>query len=191
MFVSRIIRLTNNQIKSRKELPFPKRRRKRRHKCCSFLGKIVPQLGCVSQDSELLGSQRDGQALENPMQKKFRDQFEDYDSLSLRYVKQESGKRKDHRLEKCKAKFLISEVPTLQQFEDRSQEEIERQQRCARSKAWNLAKHICKLKRKRQSYILLARRRKGTPGCVNKRAGGKRVCGRFRSWYAYGQQERP
>ena len=33
------------------------------------IGKIVPQLGCVSQDSELLGSQRDGQAQGNPMQK--------------------------------------------------------------------------------------------------------------------------
>ena len=31
-------------------------------------------------------------------------------------------------------------------FEERSQEETERQERCARSKAWNLAKNICKLK---------------------------------------------
>ena len=36
-----------------------------------------------------------------------------YDSLSLRYVKRVSRKRKDHRLEKYKSKFLISEVPTL------------------------------------------------------------------------------
>ena len=34
------------------------------------------------------------------------------------------------------------------EFEDRSQEETERQQRCARSKAWNLAKNIYKLKEK-------------------------------------------
>ena len=33
-------------------------------------------------------------------------------------------------------------------FEDRSHEETERQQRCARSKAWNLAKNISKLKEK-------------------------------------------
>ena len=39
------------------------------------------------------------------------------------------------------SKFLISE------FEDRSQE-TERQERCARGKAWNLAKHIYKLKEK-------------------------------------------
>ena len=31
-------------------------------------------------------------------------------------------------------------------FENRSHEETERQQRCARSKAWNLAKNTCKLK---------------------------------------------
>ena len=33
-------------------------------------------------------------------------------------------------------------------FEDQSQEESGRQQRCARSKAWNLAKNIHKLKEK-------------------------------------------
>ena len=33
-------------------------------------------------------------------------------------------------------------------FEDHSHEETERQQRCARSKAWNLAKNIFKLKEK-------------------------------------------
>ena len=33
-------------------------------------------------------------------------------------------------------------------FEDRSQEETERQPRCARSKAWDLAKNIFKLKEK-------------------------------------------
>ena len=33
-------------------------------------------------------------------------------------------------------------------FEDKSHEETERQQRCARSKAWNLARNICKLEEK-------------------------------------------
>ena len=40
--------------------------------------------------------------------------------------------------------------------------------------------------KKKQGYILLSRGRMGTPGCVNKRAGGKRVCG-FRSKSAHGQ----
>ena len=42
-------------------------------------------------------------------------------------------------------------------FEDRSQEETERQQGCARGKAWNLAKTIYKLKEKEKAtfYSLL------------------------------------
>ena len=47
-----------------------------------------------------------------------------------------------------------------------------------------------KLKEKDKGYILLAFGRMGTPGWLNKRAGRKRVCGRFWSKYAYGQQER-
>ena len=38
--------------------------------------------------------------------------------------------------------------PYAMKFEDRSHEETERQQRCARSKAWNLVKNIYKLKEK-------------------------------------------
>ena len=36
--------------------------------------------------------------------------------------------------------------PYAMKCEDRSHEETERQKRCARSKAWNLAKNICRLK---------------------------------------------
>ena len=53
-----------------------------------------------------------------------------------------------------------------------------------------LVKHI-QDQRKRQGYILLSRGGMGTPGCVNKRAEGKRACGRFFSEYAHGQQARP
>ena len=42
----------------------------------------------------------------------FWEQFDEYDSHSLRYVKQVSGKREDHRLEEYKSKIIISEVPT-------------------------------------------------------------------------------
>ena len=45
--------------------------------------------------------------------KKSWDEVEKYGWLSLRYVKQVSRKRRDHRLEKYKSKILISEVPTL------------------------------------------------------------------------------
>ena len=49
-----------------------------------------------------------------------------------------------------------------------------------------LPKHT-QAQREQQSYILFACGGMGTPGCVNKRAGGKRVCGKFWSEYANGQ----
>ena len=64
----------------------------------------------------------------------------------VRYVKQVPRKRKDHRLAKDRSNFFISEVAMLWKIEERSHEETERQQRCARSKAWNLAKNIYKIK---------------------------------------------
>ena len=69
--------------------------------------------------------------------------------------------------------------------------ETERQERCARSKAWNLVNNKYKPKEKDKATILLARRGMGTSGCVNKRAGGKKVCSGFGSEYAIGQQARP
>ena len=63
-------------------------------------------------------------------------------------VKQTLEKVKVHRLEKYKSKFLISEVPTLWSLRTDLQEETERQQRCARSKAWNFAKNKCKVREK-------------------------------------------
>ena len=73
--------------------------------------------------------------------------FEEYDSLSLRYVKQVSGNRTDYRLE-IQVKNPHQRSPYAMKFEDRSHEETERRQRCARSKAWNLAKNKYKLKEK-------------------------------------------
>ena len=76
-------------------------------------------------------------------------------------------------------------------FEDRSHEQTVRQQRCALSKAWNLARNIYKLKEKDKAAYSFSRGAMGIVGCVNKRAGRKRVCGRFGCEHAYGQQERP
>ena len=95
-------------------------------------------------------------------------------SLSLRYVKQVSGKRQDHRFEKYKSNFLISEVrPYAMKFEDWSHEVAERLQRCAQSTAWNLARNICKLKENDQVTFYSFAEELGTLRCVNKRAGGK------------------
>ena len=58
-------------------------------------------------------------------------------------------------------------------FADRSHEETEKQQRCARSKAWNLAKNICKLKEKDKATFCSPEEELGTPGCINKRGRRK------------------
>ena len=62
-------------------------------------------------------------------------EFGRYRSVSRRSVKRVSRKRKDHR-------------PHAVKFEDRSQKETEREQRCTRNKACNLAKHTHKLREK-------------------------------------------
>ena len=51
-------------------------------------------------------------------------------------------------LGKIQVKILHQRSPHAMKFEDRSQEETDRQQRCARSKAWNFAENIDKLKEK-------------------------------------------
>ena len=51
-------------------------------------------------------------------------------------------------LGKIQLKLPHQRSPYAMKFEDTSQEETERQQRCARGKAWNLAKNIHKLKEK-------------------------------------------
>ena len=79
--------------------------------------------------------------------------------------------------------------PHAFKFEDRFHKETERQQRCARSKAWNLAENIFKLKEKDKAtlyspveeWVLLA---------ASTKEPEERVCGGFGSEYAYGQQER-
>ena len=83
--------------------------------------------------------------------------------------------KKGPSLGKINVKVSHQRSPDATKFEDRSLEETERQQRCARSNAWNLAENTYKHKEK-QGCILLSRGRMGTPGCVIKRAGGKIVC---------------
>ena len=59
-------------------------------------------------------------------------------------------KRRDHRWQKIHVKVLHQRSPYAMKFEDRSHAETERQERCARSKAWNCAKNIHKLREKDQ-----------------------------------------
>ena len=85
--------------------------------------------------------------------------FEKCFSLSLRYVKQVSGKKRGPSLGKIQVKHPHQRSPYDFKFEDGSHEETERQQRCAGSNAWDLAKKYTSSK-KDQVYILLARGKK-------------------------------
>ena len=73
-------------------------------------------------------------------------QFDEYDSQKPRSIMQTCEKTEVRRSEKFQGKVPHQRSPHAVKHEDRSQEEIERQERCARGDAWRLAKNILKLK---------------------------------------------
>ena len=103
------------------------------------------------------------------------------------------GASSDYPWKKTDRPWVISEVFMLWKCEDRSHEETGRQQRCAREQGLeSLPENIQAQRKLDKSYILLALGRMGTIlAASTRRAGGEWVFGRFRSKYAYGQQERP
>ena len=143
---SRIVRLMNKQTKSQRKAITPTKRRENDDNNAVAIVKIVPQLGCVSQDSDALVSQRGKQFRGNPMQKSLginsKSTVHSVYATSSKYL---SGKSKDHRWKKTKV-VPRQRSPYAMKFEERSHEETERQERCAQSKAWGLAKKIFKLK---------------------------------------------
>ena len=96
------------------------------------------------------------------------------------------GKRKDHRLEKYKSKCLISEVATQRNLRTERQTTT----MCPKQGVEPCQKTFTGSKKRTRLHSIHPRKN-GTAGCLNKRAGRKRVCGGFPSYYAYGQQERP
>ena len=76
-------------------------------------------------------------------------------------------------------------------FEDRSQEETERQERCARGKAWNLAKHTYKLKEKDKATFFSPAIEWSLLAPSKIKIGGITVCCRIRREHAHVEQERP
>ena len=108
--------------------------------------KSVSQMGCVSQDSEALVSQG-GKSRGNPMQKILgsirRIRFTQ-SALHQANIREKKGPS----LGKIQVENPHRRSPHAIKFEDRSHEVTERQQRCARGKAWNFAKNIYTLKEK-------------------------------------------
>ena len=95
--------------------------------------------------------------------------------------------KKGPSLGKIQVKPQHQRSPYAMKFEDRSQEETPRQQRCVQSKAWN---HIYKLKEKDMTTFYSPAEEWVLPAASTNEPE-QRVCGRFRSECAYGQQAKP
>ena len=121
--------------------------------------KSVSQLGCVLQDSDELVSQG-GKSRGNPMQKVLEPiQRVRFTKSTLRQAS--IWEKKGPSLGKINVKVPHQRSPCAMKFEDRSHEETERQQRCARSKAWNLAKKILQAQKKKTMLHSTFPRRNG------------------------------
>ena len=140
----------------------------------------LPQLGCVSQDSEASVSQTGKVSRGNPCKKPW-NRFEEYDSLSLRCVKQVSGKTKAHRLENTSqssssAKSQCFEIWGLLPCRDWKTTAM-----CPKQGLEPCQTHV-QARRKGQSYILPT---------LEKEPEEREFVVDSGASYAYGQQARP
>ena len=151
----RTTRLMNNQLKRPKKSYFSKRRENDDKNAVAIV-KSVSQLGCVSPDSDALVSQgRESRG--NPRQKVLAPiQRVRFTQSTLRQAS--IREKKGPSFGKIKVKVPHQRSPYAMKFEDRSHEKTERQQRCARSKAWNLAKTCTSFKKKTRLHSTFPRR---------------------------------
>ena len=144
---SRTTRLKNNQEKRRKRAYNSQNGKKRRQRCCSYENFTTIGL-CLARLRAIMTSKRREVSVK-PRQKvlgSIRRLRFTQSTLRQAVIRENEGTS----LGKTQVKNLHQRSPHAMKFEDRSHEETERQQRCARSKAWNLAKNIYKLKEKDQ-----------------------------------------
>ena len=131
----------------------PKKKPKKCDKSAVAILKDVRQLGCVLQDTERPESSMilwKGAKVLGPI-RRIR-----FTRAALR--QQNIRENKGPSLNKIQVKVPHQRNPCPMKFEDRSQEETERQERCACGDAWRLAKNINKLKEKGKSYTLFTYR---------------------------------
>ena len=93
-------------------------------------------------------------------------------------------------LGKIQVKVPHQGSPYAMKFEDGSQEETERQERCARGNMEIGQEHL-RAQRNGQSYLLLTFQRMEFTSSIRNKTGGKRVSCRFRREHAHVEQERP
>ena len=110
--------------KPKKGYFFHPKRRESDDKNAVALVKIAPQLGCVSQDSDALVSQRGRQFWRSPMQKVLRSiRKVQFTQSTLRQAS--IREKKGPSLGKIQVESLHQRSPYTLKFEDRSQEETE------------------------------------------------------------------
>ena len=144
---SRTTRLKNNQEKRRKRA-FNSQNGKRRQRCCSYYENFTTIGFCLARLRAITTSTR-REVSEKPRQKvlgSIRRLRFTQSTLRQAVIRENKGTS----LGKTQVKNLHQRSHHAMKFEDRSHEETERQLRCARSKAWNIAKNIYKLKEKDQ-----------------------------------------
>ena len=165
---SRIIRLTNKPNKKpKKKRPFPKKKRKRTTRMEWLLWILCLRWVCVSQDSELLDSQRGKQG--KPDAESLGTDSKNTIHSVYATSKQVSGKRKGPSLGKIQSqKTSSAKSLRYENLRTGPKKRLKDNSDAPEARHGTLPKNICKTQRKRPGYILLARGRLGTPGCVNK-----------------------
>ena len=145
--------------------------------------KDARQLGCVLQDVEPPESSAIARKGTRVLESSRRVRFTRA-ALRQANIREKEGPS----LGKMQVTILHQRSTHAAKVVDRTQEETERQERCARGDAWRLAKNICKKRKKLHSIRFPM---SGFAGRIHNKAGGTRVCGGLRSKHAHGQQERP
>ena len=143
----RITRLMNNQTKSRRKAALHQKGESDDKNAVATV-RSVSQNGFPSRKTRTHWFLKVENSLGETRCRRSWNQFEGYDSPGLRYVKQVSGKRKDHRLEKYKSKILISEVPTLWNVRTGHMYRLRDSSDVLKARLWILANNRYKLKEK-------------------------------------------
>ena len=130
--------------------------------------KSVRQLGCVSQDTEppeSVSMSQKGTKVLGPIRRVR------FTRAALRQAN--IWETKGPSMNTIQVKSSHQRGLYAVKIEDRSQEETERQERCARGDAWKLAKNICKLKENERSYIPFAHGRVDYAGRIHQKSRRK------------------
>ena len=149
---SRIKRLTNNQAKSQRKGYYSHKWREGDDKNAVAIVKIVPQLGCVSQDSEAFVSKRRKQSRWNPMQG-VSGQIRGIRFTQSTLRQASTREKKGPSLGKIQVKNPHQRSPHAMKFEDRSQWRDWKTTAMRPQQGMEPCQKHKQAQRKRQSYI--------------------------------------